>query len=90
LSGGINIAIPKDIGKQQSWQFNGRSCQLIMTFPEEQLMTIACKFKGYSATEFVYSPSRGVISYIRSSNPTDEYKLIAGNGLFAAQGMRSE
>lgn len=82
LSGGINIAIPKRIEQQTTWEFYGRVCSAESPLSEDVANIIVCEHGGYE-DKFVYLKGRGVVFYWGGARATDEYELIGEKGLFA-------
>lgn len=84
LLGGIDVVIRKSGHHHDEWSFKGISCKAEPSSQEGGAQVIVCS-RGDNGVTFVYSQERGIVSYVRSSQPEKEYELLGGKGLFAQE-----
>lgn len=82
LLGGVDVVIPKSGHHHDEWSFKGIGCKAERSSQEGGAQRIVCS-RGDNVVTFVYSRERGIMSYVRSSQPEREYELFGVKGLFA-------
>ena len=81
LRGWIGIVIPRSFSGQTQWQFGELSCRAPSPLTPGQTANFGCG-SGPTINQFSFSQERGLISYVKGTEPDFTYTLVDGEGLF--------